>query len=112
VLFIEKISNETTLSLNLSAMARDDNPEGLLARRILVLENETDQIPGVDDPETMRELLISRGREALAQVDGQTAYLALKNQNDPDDIARQMAGTGRRALEEILSRKEVGHEAG
>jgi len=112
VLFIDRISNETTLSLDLVAVARDNNPEGLLARRILVLENETDKIPGVDDPESTRELLISRGREALAQVDGQTPYLSLHDHLESDGIARQMARTGRLALEEILSRKEAGHEAG
>jgi len=112
VLFIDKISNETTLGIDLPAVARDRNPEGLLARRILVLEKFADRIPGVDDPESMRELLVSRGREALAQVDGQTPYLGLHDHLETEDIAREMAQTGRRALEEILSRKEAGHEAG
>lgn len=112
VLFIDKITNETTLSLDLQAVAKGDNPEGLLARRILVLENGTEEVSGVDDPGSMREHLISLGREAVVQVDGQPPYLRLEDSLKADDIARQMARTGRLALEEILSRKEAGHEAG
>ncbi len=112
VLFIDKIFNQTTLGLNLLAMARDESPEGLLAQRILVLEHFPDSIPGVDDPEPMREILISQGRQALAQVDGQTPYLNLQGHLETEEIAAQMAQSGRRALEEILSRKEVGYEAG
>lgn len=111
VLFIDKIINETSLGLDLPAMARDDNPEGLLARRILVLENENGNIPGVDDQTSMREALISNGREALAQVDGQTHYPGLQDHLEAEEIARRMAQTGRRSLEEILSRKGAGHEA-
>ena len=111
VLFIDKINNETILGVDLLAVAKDTNPEGLLARRILILENLKQEIPGVEDPESLREILISRGRETLAQVDGQMAYLDLPDHLDADEIAQQMAQTGRQALEEILSRKEVGHEA-
>ncbi len=112
VLFIDKISNETTLRLNLMDVSRAESPEGLLARRILVLENEAGNIPGVDDPVTMKERLVSRGREALKEVDGQAPYLGLDNQLESEEIAGRMARSGRRALEEILHRKEAGHAAG
>jgi DNA repair protein SbcD/Mre11 len=111
VLFIDKISNETTLRIDLFEVAKSESPEGLLARTILVLEDETRIIPGVDNPGSMKELLISKGRQALAEVDGQTPYLVLNDPSAPHDISRQMAQSGRRALEEILSRKEASHAA-
>lgn len=110
VLFIDKISNETTLRVNLVELAQSDRPEGLLARRILVLENETLSIPGVPDASALRKLLISQGRETLREVDGKTPYLDLHDQTEITEIASRMASSGRRALEEILSRKEADHE--
>ena len=91
-------------------MANHENPEGLLARRILVLEKQKGKIPGVDDSEFMFEQLVSKGKETLTQIDHQNAFLALDGSLHSDEIAQKMAVTGRRALEEILSRKEAGLE--
>jgi DNA repair protein SbcD/Mre11 len=112
VLFIDQINNETTLRLDLLDVARSESPEGLLARRILVLEGTETTIPGVADPHSLKETLVSRSREALKEVDGQSPYLAFADDYDALEIARVLARTGRRALEEILSRKEADHEAG
>ncbi len=112
VLFVEKITNEVTQKVNLMEVARAETPEGLLARRILVLENCRDKIPGVDDARIQKESLVSRGRDKLREVDGKSAYLSLDNPLPSDEIANLLARAGRRALEEILAGKETGHAAG
>ncbi len=112
VLFVEKILNETAQKVDLLDIARAESPEGLLARRILALEDSKEKIPGVNDSRTMKELLVSRGHETLSQVDAQSPYLGIGNPLNADEIAALLAHAGRRSLEEILSRKEAGHAAG
>ncbi len=112
VLFVEKIINETTQKVDLLDVARAESPEGLLARRILVLEDFQEEIPGVTDSRAMKERLVSGGRETLAEVDIQSPYLGLDGHLSADEIAPLLARAGRRALEEILNRKKAGHAAG
>jgi len=110
VLFIENIINETTLTLDLQTLARDRNPEGLLARRILVLENRKATVPGVDDPESLHQDLISSGRAVLSGIDNKSAYLPLNQDHQDLNIAAVMARAGHRALEEILQEKGADDE--
>ncbi len=111
VLFINKITDETTLKVDLFAIARTTSPEGLLARRILVLEGEPKDIPGVDDPASLRESLLIGAEEALTQVDRQNSFLFFEDRLGTSETALLLARSGRKILEEILNRKEEGHEA-
>ncbi len=111
LLFVDKISNHTTQKIDLVELAQQEYPEGLLARQILVLENHSAPIPGVTRTDDYKEKLISKARQELDQIDRKSAYLGLGKPLETEEICTLLADSARKALEEVLKRKEVGHAA-
>jgi len=107
VLFVDKISNQTTQRLDLLDIARGSNPESLLARRILVLEKTQGNIPGIKDPKATRLELISQGKEKLQHIDQRPVYGQLENTLESEDVCLLLIRAGRRALEAILEQREA-----
>ena len=118
VCFVQKIHNRVTARVDLAELARRADPPGLLARQILVLEDPGKPIPGVDDPAAMAAELLEDACQALAKVDGDSAFNALSEEEKSTtaDIRRMLARTGRLALAGLLDQteraKEAGHAAG
>lgn len=112
VLFIDRIEDALALPLDLPDLARFPGPEGLLARRILVLEGFAGDIPGIEDPAGERGRLLRLAGERLAEVDDLGVFRNMEGRAEEATIAGRLARTGRRALEEILTRKEAGRASG
>ena len=112
VLFVDKISNHITQRVDLMDIARGNSPEGLLARRILVLEQAPGKIPGIDDSNATRRKLISQGIEKIAPLDHRPAYGKLENNLEAEDVCHLLIRAGRQALEAILEQREADSAVG
>lgn len=111
ILFIDRIEDRLRQRLDLMTLAQSESPAGLLARRILVLEGEVADIPGVADAAGLRDQLLNAGRQTLDEVDRKNPYQTFDAKLHENDIIDLMVRVGRQALEETLRRQEVGHAA-
>ncbi len=96
-LFIQKISVETTPALDLARLADQNDPAGLMARRIRWLESS-------DSPE--RTALINRARPALKAVLASREFRDLDCSLDEATIADYLARAGRLALTRMMAERE------
>ncbi len=92
VVFIEKITSEVTVPVDLETLARRNDPPGLVAREILALRNE--------DPATVP--LLAQARLAVAQV-AVPAGLEAEPWSD-DDLRGHLIAAGQRALNALLQK--------
>jgi len=94
--FVQKISIETHPALDLQRLARQEDPCGLLARRLLILND-------LAHPE--HETLIAQARPALAAVAGQKEFRHLDPPLDDHQIRLWLRDAGRIALNQLLDQK-------
>ena len=92
--FIERISADTRPEIDLEDLARQPTPPGLLAKRLLWL----------DEPEghPERDRLVAHAREALRSQGQKPVWNGLDT-NDPDPVA-WLREAGLRALDQLLAR--------
>ncbi len=99
--FVERVSVEVLPEVELEALSRRDDPAGLLARRLLLLDADP------DDP--ARAELVARGRKRLARVAGDTPWAGLEREPpDDDETAEWLRRAGRQALELLLAQQGDG----
>lgn len=109
VLFVQKVTGQAGARIDLGALAGRDDPAGLLARDILVLEDAQDQ---------RRDDLVAAARRALDQVDQQSVFTPLAGGDPPTDaeIRDHLVAAGRLALARMLAlgtrTEEADHAAG
>lgn len=102
--FVQKITSRVTGTFDLHGLSLLENPAGLLARQILLLESGPN--------ESCLELLQS-ARKELSAVDQRDVFTALLHAGDdtpPTDaeLTRMLADAARRALADLLAGKEGG----
>ncbi|MFW5815717.1 MAG: metallophosphoesterase family protein [Wenzhouxiangella sp.] len=95
-LFVQKTQIAVEPAIDLERLARQEDPSGLLARRILVLQD-----PG--HPE--HEGLIARARPALAAAAGQKEFRELDAALDETALRDWLLRAARAALAELLAQK-------
>jgi DNA repair exonuclease SbcCD nuclease subunit len=107
--FVNKVSNATELARDLQELAKGDEPPGLLARKLLLLEGA-----GED-----RDALIAGARAKLREVAEAASFSPLRDLRDGEDpltddaIANTLKVSGAAALSELLDqRKEQIHGEG
>ncbi len=103
--FVRKLSCEVTSLANLHELADREDPPGLLARQILILENPGGSFPWIRDGQAEAKRLIFLGRQELNRVARETSAEALFPLSaDPDDdvIAKMMIRTGYTLLAGLL----------
>ena len=96
---------DTRPTVDLDALARQSNPAGLLARRLLLLDQAPDS-----DPE--RQALIERARRHLSTVRRDAAWTPI-DPSDPSDaaIADWLRRGAVAALDELLSQQQDEEES-
>jgi len=94
--FVQKINIETQPAIDLQRLARQEDPCGLLARRLLILDD-------VAHPDY--EKLIARARPELAAVAGQKEFRHLEPPLEDHQIRRWLKDAGRLALNQLLDQK-------
>ncbi len=96
--FVDRLTAEVRADVDLAALARSDDPPGLLARRILVLED------GAREPanEPLLAQLLQRLREAEAEA---RRFPACAEADEPGDaeLRQAAAAAGRRLLDRLLA---------
>ena len=92
--FIERISADTRPEIDLENLARQPTPPGLLAKRLLWLDEPKGH------PE--RDRLVAHAREALRSQGQKPVWNGLDT-NDPDPVA-WLREAGLRALDQLLAR--------
>ncbi len=119
VLFVQKITNRLVTRMDLVQVAQRGDPPGLLARRILALENPRSPVPGVPDPVQLSSDLVDQARQSLTRVDSVPAFKDLMPDSSApasDQIRQILARSGRLALAGMLNQpddaKEAGHAVG
>lgn len=97
-IFVQKIRCEARGEIDLVATAQRDDPPGLLARRILALENG-----GAEADELLRQ-----ARQVIDQIDRGPSFGELAGQEPPamDEVRGLLADVARRALSELLEAAE------
>ena len=101
--FVESVEDQTRPDVDLAELARSSDPAGLLAQRLLVLDNRE---PG----EACRDLL-AQAREAIAAQIPTTVFASLPNVGEPltdNEVREALLRSGFRALDELLAQKEAG----
>ena len=99
---VNKITNETELARDLNEIAKGDDPPGLLARKLLILETE-----GAE-----RDELIARARERLGTLVGASKFTALQDLRDAADpladeaIKRALKAAGSSFLSALLDQHD------
>jgi DNA repair exonuclease SbcCD nuclease subunit len=94
--FIQKITIQTRPAVDLERLAMQDDPCGLLARRMLILDD-------VEHPE--HDTLIAQARPALAAVSGQKEFRHVDPPLDDHEVRRWLRDAGRTALNQLLDQK-------
>lgn len=98
--FIDTVESFVSPELDLAELAREANPAGLLARRLLLLQQ------GDDTPERMA--LLNTARMRLANVADESRWHGLETQQpDNDAITRRLLEVGSRLLEKMLAQRTV-----
>jgi exonuclease SbcD len=98
--FIDTVESFVRPELDLAELARESNPAGLLARRLLLLQQ------GNDTPERMA--LLNTARMRLANVAEESRWHGLEPQQPDDDaITRRLLEVGSRLLEKMLAQRTV-----
>ena len=96
--FLERIEDASVPALDLAALARGDDPPGLLARRLLALESESEVGAAwvVDARRAMEDLVLARPFAALGA-------------GAPDEraVRERLLRAGRAALAQLLAGREV-----
>jgi len=111
VLFVQKITNRVKARIDLLEVAGQADPPGLLARRILALENAGQPVPGVTDPAAMVDELVTAARQAIGKVDRETAFAPLVGEDSDissQQIREMLARSGRLALAGLLAQPKGG----
>jgi len=99
--FVETLHFDTLPEVELETLARQNDPAGLLARRLLLLDR------AADDPE--RRVLLSGARQRLERVACNSVWQGLNTgPPDPEDTAERLRMAGRQALDLLLSRRQEG----
>lgn len=93
--YVERIEDAGAAAIDLEQLARESDPPGLLARRLLAVQGGTDE--GLE--------LIEKTREALEAVQIRSSWLALGQERQPD-VGDLILRAGMRALEELLAQPE------
>lgn len=97
--FVETHRSETLPEVDLEELARQSDPAGLLARRLLVLERD----PG--DPD--REELVRAARRRLERAARDASWERLEAEPPGrDETAARLRRAGRKALDLLLQQKE------
>ena len=97
--FTETVRVETLPVVDLDALARQPNPVGLLAERLLLLQRRA------EDPD--RRALIDRAHEELRRVDHSGRWDLLERPGPTaEDTADLLLSEGRRALDLLLAQRE------
>lgn len=97
--FIHGIQTRTVPHLDLESLARQSDPCGLLARRLLALDN-----PGSDE----YQRLVDLARPSLESVSGTREFRELHRTLSDQDIAADLARAGRLALSQLIAQRESG----
>ncbi|MEE4639529.1 MAG: DNA repair exonuclease [Wenzhouxiangella sp.] len=96
-LFVQKVLIATEAATDLERLARQDDPCGLLARRILILSDSA-------HPEL--EALIQRARPRLADAAGQKEFRELETNMDDERVRRWLLQAARAGLSALLGQKQ------
>lgn len=95
--FVEAISSVVQPTISLKELARSQNPPGLLARRLLILERAE------DDEERAALIAQASGHLASADRNERWAELAMNDELDSGAVAKQLREAGLRVLEAMLA---------
>jgi exonuclease SbcD len=110
--FIQKVTCRASLKLDLKTIAAQADPPGLLARRILALENPATEVPGVSDPAAYAANVIRDTRRALQSMKGRKYFDLLDSDPfDDENLARLTADVARRTLAVLMSQTRTDREA-
>lgn len=97
--FIETVRVETLPPVDLEELAREPNPAGLLAGRLLVLDRPTD--------DSERQQLVADALRQLASVNRTGHWQTLESGAlDDDEVAGLLKSSGGRALDLLLAQRE------
>lgn len=99
VLFIQKVSVHTRPDFDLEQLARQSDPCGLLARRLLILSEH-------DHPEHRR--LLDQGRLRLSRIAGLREFAAVDADLDDAAVRDWLERAGQRALIELIAQHRSG----
>jgi len=94
--FIERVLNDTVPAYDLDAIARGEDPPGLLARLLVALGEQGD------------DELLAAARSELDKVARQKEFIDLDLPPPTDEqLGQQLIRAGQRALDELLAQREV-----
>jgi len=101
--FIEKIEDLSRPDLDLEDIAGANDPAGLLARRLLILDRAA--------PEEAYLELIRAAGEAIHKRRSASAFVSLPDSTDPpgeEEVRDMLVSAGMRMLDNLLAQKESG----
>lgn len=96
--FVQKVSSTVLPAIDLERLARQSDPCGLLARRLLALEDPESQEYG---------RLIRLGRKSMAPILEAREFIELDADPDDADVAAWMIRAGRAALSRLVAQRET-----
>ncbi|MBS3820884.1 MAG: DNA repair exonuclease [Phycisphaerae bacterium] len=98
---VDGVVNNTAAAVDLDERARSDDPAGLLARRLIVLERR--------EPAEEYHRLIAEGRRQVADVRSKPAFGLLSDgQDDEEELRMQLLRAGNDLMEDLLAKREGG----
>ncbi len=109
-IFVQKIEFRATGQHNLSHLAERDDPPGLLARQLLILQGAI-SVPGIGNaPAAAAEWMLA-ARNQLESVDRAAAFAALDSEPLTDEQLRDLlVRVGQRTLDRMLEPLDGAHE--
>ena len=112
LVFIRKVESDLRIRRDLRELAAGNDPAGLLARRILVLENGAEPVPGVPDSGAEAVRLVTAARARLEEVNLRTHFDRFtREEASPTEeealraVQADLARIARRTLDRLLVQK-------
>lgn len=113
-LFLESLSEDVGGAYDLRTLAERGDPVGLLARKVLALQDPDAGVPGLDDPHACADSLVRQALDRARRLAQGPVWQAGADLSDPYDRARArdlLLHAGRLALDHLLSIEEVARAA-
>ena len=98
----ESVEDQTLPDVDLAELARSSDPAGLLAQRLILLDN--------GEPREACQDLLARAREAITAQVPTTVFASLPDVGEPltdDEVREALLRSGFKALDELLAQKEA-----
>lgn len=113
-IFVDKVTSQVTGTFDLVGLSHENHPAGIMARQILLLEDPSRKIFGIDDPRQAQANLLTRARRVVEVQDNRPVFSTLNLDPEGDSLSdeelkTELLSSARESLIDLLAHHGGGH---